>query len=317
MKRLSTTPVRIALAAIIVVVVGVAFWMTHSSTSTSPNKDQHQAQGLGDFAAPSGVAAQPLGEIGPGACWPATSFANAHGGTQASGWYRTVNPKVAAAAKRDAAYLLAHADYYLPREVVPNWDQLQSDQERMVAYTAKLSVQQLTSPMRVQNTYCDKATGQVANWKTQVFPVGEWIGFVPGHEPGTTDPRPARKMACGNWLTRPPVTSEVPPLTTTPATTTSKIPPPPTTTPNAPKIPGEAPSGGTGSDRQTAGPVAPPAVPKPVQPGPAPAPAPPPANPVPGGSSAPPPSSPLPVESGGGGPTGPSNGCVPSPTDPC
>ncbi len=325
MNRLST-PVMVAISAIVIAAVGVAFWLTHSSAPTPPNKKQNQEQteNHGAFAAPPGATEQPLGEVGPSACWPEKSFATKQGASLASKWYKTSGPaddpdKIARLADRDVTYLEIHADYYLPREVqeaIPNWPLL-NNQDRMAAYTAALSVQQLKSPMRVQNTYCDKVTGQVTNWDTQVFPVGEWIGFIPGHEPGTADPRPARKMVCGNWLGRPPVLkpeTTSPPTngTTSPPTGGTTPPPPTTTTGNSPKVPGEAPNGGTGTDRQTAGPVATPQVPKPTQTGPAPAPPPPPPNPVPGGTPVSTTNAPLPVEPGGGG-----SGCTPSPTDPC
>ena len=162
---------------------------------------------LGALAAPEGSTAQPLGEIGPGACWPAderpsggkaAGFATKNGTKDAADWLR--KPENKKAALRLESQFNTHAEYYLVNTVVPDWGSL--DQVERVARYVSLTVPvKMRTQIYVQNTYCQG--DNVVLWKVQVLPVDEWISFVPGHEPGTADPRPVQKLVCGNPLLPP------------------------------------------------------------------------------------------------------------------
>lgn len=192
----------------------------HAASASSP-------QNLGAFAPQPGVPVSTIGEIGPGACWPPHSFAQADGGQLAAKWYRggftpVPDPKWAANADTFLRFWAGYSNYQ------PDSDK--SASENVADYTERgMTVVQLTSRMMVQNTFCDSATGQVVLWKVQVFQPGEWVGFVKGFEPGNklgNPVRPIRRMSCGNFLLPPPP----PPATTTTVSTTTTTTPPTTTT---------------------------------------------------------------------------------------
>lgn len=175
---------------------------------------------LGDYEAPANVAAQTLGEIGPGACWPkderpsggsAAGFASENGTTKAADWLR--KPENKDAALRLERHFNAYADYYLVREVVPDWEQVEQV-ERVARYVSLTVPVKMRSKIRVLNTYCKD--GNVVQWEVQVLPKEEWVSFVPGHEPGSKEPRPVQKLVCGNpLLLPPPLVSGQPDVTTT------------------------------------------------------------------------------------------------------
>lgn len=220
----------IIVAVVLIGIVAAVIALTSGSTSTGNDS------GLGQFAVPAGSAdSRPLGEIGPGSCWPgderpsggkAAGFATSDGPAKAAKWLRE-NP---AAAERLDRHLNAYAGYYLITEVVPEWDKL-SPVERTAQYVSKMKAVKMTTMIRVLNTYC-KGNDVVA-WEVQILPVDEWVFFIPGHEPGTADPRPAFKGVCGNPLLPPPPPAPQQPVQpTTPGrpgcqTCTATPPPPP------------------------------------------------------------------------------------------
>lgn len=213
---------------------------------------------LGAFTVPADYPnpTQPYGEVGPGACWPkdetpgandAAGFAEENGPQMASDWLREHPTE----AERLDRFYNAHADYYLVKEVVPSWDTL-APAERVADYVQRLVYIKLPANMLVLNHYCKD--NDVLAWKTQVLPQGEIVFFVPGHEPGTTDIRPAHKAVCGNPL--------LPPETTTPEATPSTSPSEtptggPTTTPPT-GLPGKSSAPQPrGVEKPTNNPVAP------------------------------------------------------------
>jgi hypothetical protein len=188
------------------------------------------------------VQTAPLGEIGPGACWPARTFANKDGAAQAVTYLSGKDPRDTAhtsqgVAARDEAWFAQHTDYY-------GYTVGQSD----AAYTQGLVEEQLPYPITVQNTYCPQGQDVVKLWKVQTLPVGEWVFFKKGHAPSDLAKSPAlalipvKKAVCGNNLLPVPVATPVSPAPqpptspvapqpqpTTPPVVTTTPPPPPAT----------------------------------------------------------------------------------------
>ncbi|MGD8373385.1 MAG: hypothetical protein PVI21_00830 [Candidatus Woesebacteria bacterium] len=197
---------------------------------------------LGDFTViDSTIPAQPQGEVGPGECWlrdetPKANddlgFAEENGPQMASEWLLLHQ---AEAEKLDRFYN-AHKDYYLVDETVPDWDNL-TPVQRVSDYVSQLMYIELPATMLVLNHYCPQDSADVQAWQTQVLPVGEVVFFVPGHEPGTEDVRPAHKAVCGNPLLPPVAPSGSPGVT--PSATPSETPTKSRTT-SPPELPGKA-----------------------------------------------------------------------------
>lgn len=193
-----------------------------TSTPTAPS-----IVNLGDFTVTdSTVPEQPQGEVGPGECWlrdetPKANddlgFAEENGPQMASEWLLSHQTE---AEKLDRFYS-AHKDYYLIDEVVPEWDDLDPVQ-RVSDYVSQLVYIELPATMLVLNHYCPQDSTDVQAWQTQVLPAGEVVFFIPGHEPGTEDVRPAHKAVCGNPLLPPIAPSGSPEVT--PSATSSATP---------------------------------------------------------------------------------------------
>lgn len=168
---------------------------TGADTSASPSVPASPS------ASPTATATVlPLGDLGPGACWPSDErpsggqdygFATDNGPIYAAAWLGSHKD----VAERLDRWLNTHKDYYDVTKVVPAWDRL-SPVTRTTRYVAQMAAVQLTKPLRVQNTSCKTAV-DVTEWEAQVFPVGEWVFFIPGHLPGAKDVRPAFKAVCG------------------------------------------------------------------------------------------------------------------------
>ncbi len=178
----------------ILIVVGLLF----GGFGGSDPSDAHTGVDLGAYDPADNPDAEtvPLGDIGPGACWPERSFMSSDGPQLAANWLRDHKPEML----RLDRWLESHRGYYLPRQVVSDWDDRQGD--RAADYVEQLVAQPLAQPITVLNHYCKGP--DVREVGIQTFPTNEWIFFVPGHEQGSKfDLRPAFKAACGNPLLPP------------------------------------------------------------------------------------------------------------------
>jgi len=209
----SSGTITTAIAVVVLLVIGL--WTTLAGSS-------HHKPNLGAFNPPAGAKARPLGEVGPGACWPSKTFDNKDGVAQAVLYLSGKNSHdtghtAYGVAARDQAWLAKYSSYYgyKPGESDATW-------------TNGLVEEQLTTPIQVQNTYCPKGQNVVAKWQVQTLPKGEWVFFKKGHAPSDVrkDSKvkliPVKKGVCGNFLSPPPVSSV--PTTTS---TASKPPIPP------------------------------------------------------------------------------------------
>ena len=229
MSRRGLTPTRSrrgVRAAIIIVLLGVLGVL---GVAAYQHFEGHKpASALGSFSAPKTAAAKPaadtapLGEVGPGACWPSKTFNNSDGLAEAVTYLSGNDPRdtghtAAGVTQRDVDWLSQNAAYY-------DYTKGETD----VTWTKNTVLVQLKSPIQVMNTDC--ASGAVATWKVQTLPVGEWVFFLKGHAPGDgTTLIPVRKAVCGNFLLPVPTKPSTPPASTVSHCTSGCSTPPPCT----------------------------------------------------------------------------------------
>ena len=190
------------------VVLGILGWNKfHGSDSTAASKKP--------AASAPAVSVAALEDVGPGGCVPGKSILDQ---------LRKTPP-------------VPHEDFKAPYDQVElailtenwiTWVQAHESTNCVKAMAASVNVKvadlptylrdkvtltELKAPITVQNTYYQKDTGKIVNWKVQTFPKGELIWMS---EDGKT---PVFKYVCGNRLY--PVGQHAPPAKTTTASCTS------------------------------------------------------------------------------------------------